>query len=197
MPLLNWPNRITVARIVLIAPFIICLLNLNAGWSGWRYIAIVLFVVTATSDALDGFLARRLQEETTLGRYLDPLADKLLIASGVILLASKATAVPDFQLPSWVAVIVVGKDLLTVIGFGLIYITTGKFLAEPKISGKTCTVVQLILLGYVLVGPDLPHFLQGLLPFLYWLVSGFTVVTIVVYFLVGSRFAAPHSSRHK
>ena len=70
MTWLNWPNRISIARIILVAPLVICLLNLNAGWVGWRYFAFGLFVVTACSDGLDGYLARRLNEETPLGRFL-------------------------------------------------------------------------------------------------------------------------------
>jgi len=81
MTWLNWPNRITIGRIVLVVPFVICLLNLNnPEWTGWRYVALVLFSFMAVSDGLDGFLARRLREETPLGRFLDPVADKLLIA---------------------------------------------------------------------------------------------------------------------
>jgi len=88
MSWLNWPNRITIGRIVLVAPMVICMLNLNATWPGWRYLALGLFSLMAISDALDGFLARRLKEETQLGRFLDPVADKLgvgqVLASGHI-----------------------------------------------------------------------------------------------------------------
>ena len=192
MPLLNWPNRITITRIALVAPFIICLLNLNTGWSGWRHLALVLFVLMAVSDALDGFLARRLNEETNFGKYLDPIADKLLIASTVILLAGETTAVADFKLPSWVAVIAVGKEIMTVLGFAVIYMVTHEFLVEPKISGKACTFAQLVMVSYVLLAPDLPELLQALVGPLYWLASGLAVVATVDYFRLGKRFAVTH-----
>jgi CDP-diacylglycerol--glycerol-3-phosphate 3-phosphatidyltransferase len=191
---LNWPNRISAARVVLVVPFIICLLNLNTGWAGWRYGAVLLFAAMAASDALDGFLARRLHQETQLGRYLDPLGDKLLIASAVILLAIEATAVENFKLPTWVAVIAIGKDVLMMIGFSLIYMTTHRFLVEPRALGKLCTAVQLAMILYALVGPDLPSALQGLLPPAYWLASALAVVAAADYVRAGSRFATAASN---
>jgi CDP-diacylglycerol--glycerol-3-phosphate 3-phosphatidyltransferase len=196
MTWLNWPNRITICRIALIVPFVICLLNLNVGWAGWRYLAIVLFALMAISDALDGFLARQLGEETPLGRFLDPVGDKLLIASAVVLLSIDATAVPNFQLPSFVPVIAVGKDVLTVIGFGLVYATTGEFFVQPRVLGKACTLVQLVTVGYCLVAPDLAPILpHGILWVLCWLASALAVVALIDYVRIGNRFAAEHQAK--
>ena len=147
MTWLNWPNRITLVRIALVPPFVICLLNMNTGWAGSRHLAIVLFGVMALSDALDGFLARRLNQSTPLGRFLDPIADKLLISCAVVLLAVVATSVSGFRLPSWVPVIAIGKDALTVIGFGLVYATTGQYFVEPRPWGKACTLLQLVMVA--------------------------------------------------
>ncbi len=190
MTWLNWPNRITIARIILVAPLVICMLNLNADWSGWRRLAIGLFVVSALSDALDGFLARRLNEETPLGRFLDPVADKLLIASAVIILAVGSSAVPGYRIPSWVPVIALSKDLLTVIGCGLVYATTGKFFIQPRLLGKSCTLVQLVMIAAVLIAPDLPSGLARGLPVLWWLASVLAIGAAVDYLRIGNRFAA-------
>ncbi len=195
MKWLNWPNRITIARIVLVAPLVICLLNLNSSWAGWRHVGLSLFVVMTVSDALDGFLARWLDEETPVGRFLDPLADKLLVTCAVLLLAVDSTAVPDFRLPSWVPVIAIGKDLLTVLGVGLVYVTTGQLFVQPRTLGKACTVVQLIMVGYALIAPDLPSALQKLLPLLAWLASGLAVIAAVDYMIVGNRFATEQHTR--
>ncbi len=192
MPWLNWPNRITIARIVLVAPLVICLLNLNGGWAGWRHLALAVFALMAVSDAIDGFLARLLKEETPLGRFLDPVADKLLVACAVILLAIEATAVPHFRLPSWVPVIALGKDVLTLIGFGMVYATTGEFLVKPRIWGKACTTVQLLLVAYVLLAPDLPvdsRWLQLVFRFFFLLASGLAIVALIDYVRIGNRFA--------
>jgi CDP-diacylglycerol--glycerol-3-phosphate 3-phosphatidyltransferase len=196
MTWLNWPNRITIVRIALVVPFVICLLNLNSPvWRGWRAVALGLFFLMTVSDALDGFLARRLREETPLGRFLDPVADKLLIACAVVLLAIDATAVPNFRLPSWVPVIALGKDVLTVIGFGLVYATTGEFLVQPRIWGKGCTLVQLLMIAFSLLAPDLPPTLQRVWPGLYWLASGMAIIALVDYVRMGNRFAAEHSPK--
>lgn len=192
---LNWPNRITIGRIVLVVPFVICLLNLNVGWPGWRYVAITLFALMAFSDALDGFLARRLGEETPLGRFLDPVGDKLLVASAVVVLSIDATAVPGYRLPSFVPVIAVGKDVLTVIGFGLVHATTGEFFVQPRVWGKACTLVQLALVGYCLVAPDLARILpHGILWVLCWLASALAVVAVIDYVRIGNRFASQHQA---
>lgn len=190
MPWLNWPNRITIARIALVPPFVICLLYMNMPWGGWRYLAIGLFALMAASDALDGYLARRLGESTPLGRFLDPVADKLLITCSMVLLALEGTAVPGFRLPSWVAVIAIGKDVLTVIGFGLVYATTSQFFIRPRALGKACTLVQSVMVAYGLLAPDLPAALQRVWPGLWWTASGLAVIAFVDYMQVGNRFAA-------
>ena len=192
MTWLNWPNRITIARILMVAPLVICLLNLNTGWMGWRHVALGLFAVTAAGDALDGFLARRLKEETPLGRFLDPVADKLLIVCMVILLATDTTAVPGFKLPSWVPVIAIGKEVVTVIGFGLVYVTTGEFFVQPRICGKACTLVQLTTIAFCLLAPDMAPVLQRVWPVLYWLASLLAIIAMMDYLRIGNRFAAEH-----
>ena len=186
---LNWPNRITLVRILLVGPLVICLLNLNSGWEGWRKIALILFGVMAVSDGVDGYLARRLQAQTRVGGFLDPLADKLLVTCAVIILAIDATSVPGFRLPNWVTVVAIGKDLLTVLGFFLVYLQTGEFLIRPRPLGKACTMVQLFMVFYILVGPSLPRTVPNFLSVLSWLASGLAVATLADYVRIGNRFA--------
>jgi len=190
MPWLNWPNRITIARIALVPFFVICLLNVNEPGNHWRYLAAALFAVMAISDVLDGYLARRLGETTPLGRFLDPIGDKLLITCSMVLLALPETAIAGFRLPGWVAVIAIGKDVLTVIGFALVYATTSHFLVEPRIWGKGCTLVQSLLVALALVAPDLPESVGKAWPVLWWIASGLAVAALVDYVRIGNRFAA-------
>lgn len=192
MTWLNWPNRITIARIILVPPLVICLLNLNSGWPQWRHIALGLVAIMAASDGLDGFLARRRKEETVLGRFLDPVADKLLIASAVVLLAVESSGVSGFVLPSWVPVVALGKDIIVFIGFCLIYATTGQFFVEPRILGKSCTLVQLTMIIYCLLAPDLAPVLQQGWLYVYWVASGLAILAVMDYVRIGNRFAAAH-----
>ncbi|UCG17652.1 MAG: CDP-alcohol phosphatidyltransferase family protein [Phycisphaerales bacterium] len=190
MTWLSWPNRITIVRTLLIAPLIICLLNMNRpSWTFARQAALLLFVLIGISDAVDGYLARRLGQVTAVGKFLDPLADKILIACTTILLAVESTAVPEAVLPNWVPVIAIGKDMVTVTGFGLVYLTTGRFLVHARPLGKTCTVVQLIMIALVLVAPDLPPAARRLPEVAWWAASVLAVVATIDYLRWGSRAA--------
>lgn len=197
MSWLTWPNRITVARIILVVPLVICLLNLHHPDAPWRRIALVLFAAMALSDGLDGYLARKLKQESAVGGFLDPVADKLLITCAVVILSLDATAVSGFQLPSWVPVIAIGKDLLTIIGFLLIYATTNQFYIRPRIWGKACTTIQLVMVGYVLAGPDFPETWPVLVPFFSWTASAVAILAAADYIRVGNRFASEHHARSR
>jgi len=158
---LNWPNRISLLRVLGVAPFVILLLN-QANWPGARHVAVVVFALVAVSDALDGYLARRMGRMTRLGRILDPLADKVLITCAAFLLASDAGAVPGARLPVWVVVCVVGKDLWVVLGFLVIFLITGQVRIQPTRVGKLCTMFQLAMVGGVLIAPDVNVLADGL-----------------------------------
>ncbi len=189
---LNWPNRISITRILLIIPLLICLLNLNAGWPHVRHITLGLFVLMAGSDWLDGFLARKLKQETALGKFLDPIGDKLLITVSVVLLAIEPTSVTGFTLPNWVPVILVGKDVITILGFVLIYFLTETYFVSPRILGKLCTAMEAVMVAGVLVAPDLPIALQRAIPVMWWLVCASAVLALADYLRLGARYAAQH-----
>ena len=189
---LNWPNRITIARIVLIVPLLLLLLQLGEGDDTLRRVTFGLLVVMALSDAVDGYLARRLHAETALGRFLDPLADKLLIAATLILFAVPSTAVPGFRLPVWVPVLAIAKDVLVALGSVLVRATTDRTYIQPRWLGKACTLIQLVLASWTLLLPDLAPVLQQAWRGLYWLATGLAVAATVDYLWTGNRFAAAH-----
>jgi cardiolipin synthase len=196
MTWLNWPNRITIARILLIVPLIICLLNMNEpGYEFARRLALALFLLIGLADGLDGFLARRLRQVTAAGKFLDPLADKILIATMTIILAVDSTAVPGASLPNWVPVIAIGKDVLTVTGFALIYVAAGKLVIHPRPLGKACTVVQLAMIAVVLAAPDLPEMARGMPQFSWWAASVLAVLAAIDYLRWGNRAAAQLARR--
>ena len=115
---LSWATRITILRILLIIPFVSCMLKINdTEYSNvMRYIAICIFLFMAISDAIDGYMARRKRQITRLGAFLDPMADKLLITSACLLLISQRAGIKEFPLPSLVVVLIISKDahLLTI-----------------------------------------------------------------------------------
>lgn len=189
---LGWPNRLTIGRILLVGPFIVCLLNQDKPGVGWlRWVAIGVFSLMAVSDLLDGYLARRLNDESDLGRFLDPLADKLLITTAVLALCLVGVRGgpdgPTLFLPNWVVVAVLGKDLLVCTGIAVLHLATGRATIEPRLVGKWCTVVQLLLVLAMLLWLNLPGWLARL-PEVLWI--GATILSAAAafdYLRVGTR----------
>lgn len=126
------PNLITTLRIILTPIFIIYLLNEQL------LSALVVFIVCGVSDGLDGFLARVLKQKSMLGAYLDPIADKLILASTFIVLA-----VMEF-IPSWLAVIVITRDVLISLGVIVLLIYRMEIRIRPSILSKITTCCQFI-----------------------------------------------------
>lgn len=128
--MLNLPNFISVARIILVPLFIILSINQDFGW------ALFIFVVAAISDAVDGLLARLLQQRTVLGSYLDPAADKLLTTSAYVIFAILNI------IPGWLAVIVVSRDVIIILGIMILFLTSHSLEIRPSIASKLTTILQ-------------------------------------------------------
>lgn len=188
---LNWPNRISLVRLMLVAPFVWLVMNQH-HWLVARYVALGIFVVMAVSDFLDGMLARRTNARTRLGAILDPLADKVLIIFSVILLSMSDFQVPGFRLPDYVVVAIVGKDLWVIGGFVVVYLVTDRFRVRPTKAGKASTVGQLAMVMAVLISPDLNRLAGGLgcrlALGMSWLAAGLSVLAVVSYTRLGLGF---------
>jgi cardiolipin synthase len=152
---MSWPNRITLLRLLLVPVFILLVLS-AAESAAYRYAALGLAVALGVCDAVDGILARRTGAVTRIGSILDPLADKALMISAVILL-STARVMPDakLRLPYWVSVTIVSRDLFILVGTGIIFLLVSVFQALPSAVGKAATVVQFIMIAAMLASPDL------------------------------------------
>jgi len=194
---LSWANRITIVRIFLTVPFVSLMLKINdpqlseAVRFTARYVAFAIFLAMAVSDACDGYLARVRNQMTRLGAFLDPIADKLLITSACLLLASKRASVMSFRLPSTVVVLVIGKDIFLMIGFIIIYFVTGRVRIEPAPAGKLATALQLSMVAAILIAPELSRVVPGwiwVLRILWWSAAGAAVLATLVYLRKGSRY---------
>ena len=188
---LNWPNRISLIRLLLVAPFVILLVN-QRTWPHARYAAAVIFAAMAASDFLDGVLARRLNARTRLGAILDPLADKVLIICSAVLLSLPESSPDGLMLSNWIVVFIVAKDLWVILGFLVIYLVTDRFLIHPAKAGKACTVGQVIMVLFFLVGPDLNRMVDGLgsraAMVVSWVVAGLCVLAVISYSRMGLAF---------
>lgn len=196
MTKLSWPNRVTITRILLIAPFVVCLLHLqDPYWTPWsRYAALGVFALMAISDGLDGYLARRLQQKTRLGAFLDPMADKILITCAMIMLGYSGTAMPGKRIPPEVVVAAIGKDITIILGFMTIFVLTGQALVKTRLPGKACTAVQLLTVLAVLLWPNMPWWLNRLPDALWWLSLGLAVIATLDYVRVGGNFLNSQST---
>ncbi len=185
---LNWPNRISLIRLGLIVPFILLMLN-HQDWPPARPMALAVFLLVAVSDFVDGLLARRLGQQTRLGAVLDPLADKLLIICAVVLLAMDSAAIEGTQLPLFVVVAVVGKDLWVLIGFVVLYLVTDRFVVRPSVFGKASTFGQLVMVLAHLAAPDVNALAGGmgyaLALALEWVVVGLSILAVISYTRMG------------
>jgi len=194
---LNWANRITIFRILLIAPFVSFMLKTNdvalsyGAQNAMRYVAILTFLLMAISDGVDGYLARTRNQITKLGAFLDPVADKLLMISACLLLASQRGHVRGFLLPPTVIVLIIGKDLFLLIGFAIVYLITSQIHIAPVFVGKLATTLQLSMVAAILIGPEASTVLPGwiwLLRALWWSAAGTAILATLIYIRSGSRY---------
>ena len=163
------PNLITIGRVIMI-PIIFWLLV-----SGQTRGAFFLFVLAGITDAVDGWLAKRWDMKTELGAYLDPMADKLLIVSIYVALGVAA------QLPSWLVIAVVSRDILIVLGVLLAWIIGQPVAIQPHAVSKANTASQLLLAALVLADEGFNLDLDGLRWALIWITAVLTASSLAVY----------------
>jgi cardiolipin synthase (CMP-forming) len=136
-------NKVTISRILLVPFFIVAVIYyVNTGAEMYRWLAIACFGVAALSDGIDGFIARHFNQRSELGAVLDPLADKLLLVSGVVLLSLHNE--PHLQpIPIWLTVTILSRDVLLLLGFALIHFVAGGMKIRPHVTSKIATVLQM------------------------------------------------------
>jgi CDP-diacylglycerol--glycerol-3-phosphate 3-phosphatidyltransferase len=184
-------NKITLVRILMIPAFVTMAIyygeSIKRGdpleWQ--RYAAIIIFILAAVSDGLDGYVARRYNQRSTLGVYLDPIADKGLLLSGIITLSISnwSESAPGYgRFPAWFPVLVISRDAVILVGTMILYLLNGKVHVKPNWTGKVATVLQMIAIGWVMLQ-------LRFVPLLYVVVVAgvFTLISGIVYVTVGVR----------
>lgn len=179
---INVPNILTLVRILLTPLFVILLLkNLFT-------MALFVFALAGISDALDGFIARYFNQRTVLGAYLDPLADKLLLLSAYITLAALK------GVPSWLAVIVITRDVIIILGIAVLTLTDKPYEIKPSIISKCTTAMQLTTIFFTLLHPDIFRF-GRIQTALFWITAVLTTVSGLHYIYIGmNQLQEPHET---
>ncbi|SFI02430.1 CDP-diacylglycerol--glycerol-3-phosphate 3-phosphatidyltransferase [Pseudobutyrivibrio sp. OR37] len=168
---MNLPNKLTLFRVVLI-PFFVLFLLINPDNQAFRIIADLIFIVASLTDMLDGKIARKYNLVTNFGKFMDPLADKLLVCSAMICL------IQTKQLAAWFVIIIVAREFI-ISGFRLIAAENGVVIAA-NIFGKLKTVSQMIMI--IILVANLPFgWLQILGQLLIWVSLILTVLSLVIY----------------
>jgi CDP-diacylglycerol--glycerol-3-phosphate 3-phosphatidyltransferase len=171
---MNWANRLTVGRFFLSLIFVA---SLSSEWAWSRRVGLVVFVLAGISDYVDGQIARRFSMETDFGRLMDPLMDKIMIASAFICM------VPFRAIPAWIVVVIVSREF-AITGLRLLALSKGRLLAaeslgKHKTGWQIATIIFLLLMlsisefkGYDQLA-EKPHWFQAL-----WTYGGNTFLTI-------------------
>ena len=157
---ITFANKITFIRILNVPVFILLLLyyknsvKLETPNELFRYFAIVVFLVTISLDALDGYLARVRNEITKLGSVLDPIADKSLLISAFILLSGNSIGTTHPHLPVWFVLLVISRDIVLIAGALIIKLFAGSIHVQARILGKAATFFQTAVIIIVLFKAD-------------------------------------------
>ena len=133
---MNLPNKLTVLRVILIPFFVVSLMIENGANQTFRYVAAAIFIIASLTDMLDGKIARKYNLVTNFGKFMDPLADKLLVCSALICLIQLG------QLPAWMVIIIVSREFI-ISGFRLVAAEQGIVIAASY-WGKFKTTFQMI-----------------------------------------------------
>lgn len=154
---MTFASKITIARI--------CLVPVYSGLAIWygftaksgqpdesiRWWALGVFVAAASSDGIDGWVARKFNQVSKFGAYIDPIADKALLLTGVLTLSFIDWGHPGWHLPIWFAAIVLLRDCIILGGIKILYLNHRSVAIVPHWTGKVCTVTQMFAVGWVML----------------------------------------------
>ncbi len=178
---MNLPNKLTIFRVILILPFVLLLLGNYHGWGWFRaifggvleyvdYIALAIFIIASLTDLIDGKIARKYNLVTNFGKFMDPLADKLLVCAALIALVEMG------RIPSWVVIIIISREFI-ISGFRLIASDNGVVIAASY-WGKFKTTFQMIMVCLMIANISA---LSLVTKIVMWVALVLTVVSLVDY----------------
>jgi CDP-diacylglycerol--glycerol-3-phosphate 3-phosphatidyltransferase len=183
MKKMNLPNKLTIFRIILIVPFVLLLLGQSGGWGWYRalfggiaeyvdYIALAIFIIASLTDLIDGKIARKYNLVTNFGKFMDPLADKLLVSAAMIALVELR------RVPAWIVILIISREFI-ISGFRLVAADNGVVIAASY-WGKFKTTFQMVMVCLMIA--DIPQ-LQLVTDIVMWIALALTLVSLVDYLM--------------
>ena len=164
---MNLPNKLTIARVIMIPLFLICLyLNIGCG----KYIAVGIFILASLTDLLDGKIARKYNLVTNFGKFMDPLADKLLVCSALIALVDLN------RIAAWIVIIIIAREFI-ISGFRLVASDNGVVIAASY-WGKFKTTFQMIMIILLILNVPFMNIINTVL---IYISLGLTVISLIDY----------------
>ncbi len=184
---MNFANKVTIFRILSTPFFIVTVLYYNPQRDFLRYIALGIFLLAVLSDAIDGYIARTKGQRTKAGSILDPLADKILLSSAFICIFTKTSLVDALNLPLWVVVLVITRDVIIILGSAVIYIVKGRLESVPTAWGKFATALQMASVASALIKFGFSYYI--------WIVAAIlTLISGIQYIRGGLKILYVHEN---
>ena len=181
MKAMNLPNKLTLFRVFLIVPFVVALLGGHEGWFGVSstvadWIALALFILASLTDFVDGWIARKYNLVTNFGKFMDPLADKLLVGAALVALVEME------RIPGWIVIVIISREFI-ISGFRLIAADSNVVIAASY-WGKFKTVFQMVMVCLMIANLGTVWvWMKWLTDICMWIALALTVISLVDYIL--------------
>ena len=185
MSKMNLPNKLTIFRVILILPFVLLLLGGHHEWGWFRaifggileyvdYIALAIFIIASLTDLVDGKIARKYNMVTNFGKFMDPLADKLLVSAAMIALVDMG------RIPAWIVIIIISREFI-ISGFRLIA-SDNHVVIAASYWGKFKTTFQMVMVCLMIANLGAKYeWMQILTDCIMWIALALTVISLIDY----------------
>jgi len=183
--LLTYANQLTILRMVFVPCFVILLIY------GHPKAATIVFLLAGITDGLDGLLARKLQQRTVLGSFLDPMADKILLTAAFVTLTVPSLPLV-LHIPAWLTVLTISRDLLIALSVLVIHLQTQHSSFPPTLLGKCTTAAQLLLVAICMLANFEPGMATAVFPFVMYATLAFTLASGLHYSYRSAKIIASY-----
>lgn len=177
---MNLPNKLTTLRLIMAVPFIYFLQESDAGGLVYRIIACIIFLIASLTDFFDGYLARKYNLITDFGKIMDPLADKILVISALVIFVYLK------YIPPWMSIVVIAREFF-ISGIRIIAAAKGEVIAAGKLGKYKTTSQMIVIMIMMLLGPNKYNFYMMLIPVILTLWSGVEYTTKSKHYFMNTK----------